>query len=150
MELEIKNISDLRTRIAYLELKKKEDEIYLAQRYHSVKDKFTKPFKFIKDSFESLNLFSGNANPAKSDIVTQLGRILFPLILNKTVLRNKGFVFKTLVSLLSQRTIKPSVFNKEVLSGWIDKVTDLIKSKTTREKRYGKDDYGIPPESETA
>ncbi|MFC5284175.1 hypothetical protein [Pedobacter alpinus] len=150
MDLEIRNIDDLRAKIALLKIKKQEDEIYLNQKYISVKEKLTSPFSFVKNLFISNRSFSQPSSPLKADFVTSLGRILIPLFLNKTILRNRGFLFKTIVSLISQKTINSSVFNKDVLSNWIDKATGFVKSKTKKEKRYGIDDYGIPPESETA
>jgi len=149
METEITNLAQLEARIAFLEVKKAEDEIYFNQKFEAIKEKIQHPFKFIKNAISSF-AFGRNSNMAGADWATNLGRIFFPLLLNKTLLKNKGIIVKTLVSLFSQKAINYSVFNREVLSGWIDKVTDFVKTKTKKEKRYGVDDYGIPPESETA
>lgn len=150
MDFEIKNINDLRAKIALLEVKKREDEIFLNQKYVSIKDKFLNPFSYVKNIFSKSTASASTSSSIKPDLVTYLTRVLLPLILNKTILRNKGIILKTLVSLISQRTITSSVFNKDILSNWIDKATDFVKSKTKKEKKYGYDDYGIPPESETA
>ncbi|HEX7367761.1 MAG TPA: hypothetical protein VF273_11725 [Pelobium sp.] len=148
MEAEITNLSQLRARIAYLKIKKVEDEIYFNQKFESIKEKYTHPFKFAKNLLSSV---LGSKNFAGSaDWVTSLGRIFFPMILNKTLLRNSGGIIKTMVSLVSQKAINYSVFNKEVLAGWVDKITHLVKSKTKKEQKLRFDDYGIPPESETA
>lgn len=150
METQITNIAELKARIAYLELKKVQDELFFDQKIEGFKNKFKHPFTFIKDAFSSL-MFGTKVNAnGGADWATTLGRIFLPLFLNKTLLRNKGTTIKTIVSLFSQKAINSSVFNREVLADWIDKVTDFVKSKTKKEKRYGIDDYGIPPESETA
>ncbi|WP_017257405.1 hypothetical protein [Pedobacter arcticus] len=150
MGTEITNLAQLKARIAFLEIKKIDDEIYFEQKFESIKNKVHHPFKFVKDMVSAI-VFGGNTTGlANADWATSLGRIFFPLFLNKTLLKNSGVIMKTLVSLVSQKAINYSVFNKDVLSGWIDSVTDFVKSKTKKEKRYGIDDYGIPPESETA
>ena len=149
METNITNLAQLEARIAFLKVKKTEDEIYFNQKFEAIKEKVEHPFKFIKNAISSF-VFGGGGNIARADWATNLGRIFFPLLLNKTLLKNKGIIVKTLVSLFSQKAINYSVFNRDVLSSWIDKATDFIKTKTKKEKRYGADDYGIPPESETA
>ncbi len=147
MEIEITNLQELETRIAFLKIKKAEDEIYFHQRYTSIKDKFTHPFSFVKNLF----LGGGQQNSQlKSDWVTSFGRIFLPLFLNKTLLRNRGVLIKTIASLFSQKIVNSNVLNKDILTHWIDNITGFVKSKTKKEKRYGVDDYGIPPESETA
>lgn len=150
METEITNLAQLKARIAFLEVKKIQDEIYFNQKFDAFKNKATHPFKFIKEMVSSLAFGGGKSKMGSADWATSLGRIFFPMLLNKTLLRNSGGIMKTLVSLVSQKAINYSVFNKDVLASWIDKVTDLVKTKTKKEKRYGIDDYGIPPESETA
>lgn len=147
METEITNLQQLDAKIAFLKTKKAVDEIYFHQKFSSIKDKFTHPFKFVKD------LFLGNSKPSdhfRADWVTSFGRIFLPLFLNKTLLRNRGVLVKTIASLFSQKIVNSSVLNKDVLSHWIDNITGFVKSKTKKERRYGVDDYGIPPESETA
>ncbi len=150
METQITNIAELKARIAFLKVKKVEDEIYFEQKIESIKSKFKHPFIFIKDAISSFAFGTKMDVNGRADWATNLGRIFFPLFLNKTLLRNKGAIIKTLVSLFSQKAINSSVFNRDVLASWIDNVTSFVKSKTKKEKRYGADDYGIPPESETA
>lgn len=150
METKITNIAELEARIAYLKVKKVADEIYFEQKIASIKSKFSHPFVFIKDAISSFAFGTKTNTTGRADWATNIGRIFFPLFLNKTLLRNKGAIIKTLVSLFSQKAINPSVFNRDVLASWIDNVTSFIKAKTKKEKMYGSDDYGIPPESETA
>jgi len=150
MEAKITNIAELEARITYLKVKKAADEIYFEQKIASIKNKFTHPFSFIKDTISSFAFGTKTETNGRADWATNLGRIFFPLFLNKTLLKNKGAIVKTLVSLFSQKAINSSVFNRDVLAGWIDNVTSFVKAKTRKEKMYGSDDYGIPPESETA
>lgn len=147
METEITNLYELDARIAILKIKKVEDEIYFNQRYLAVKNKITHPFRFIKNLFLGGEKASGHF---KADWVTTFGRIFLPLFLNKTLLRNRGVLIKTIASLFSQKIVSSDVLNKDILSNWIDNVTSFVRSKTKKDKRYGTDDYGIPPESETA
>lgn len=150
MKTEITDLTQLQARIAYLKLKKLDDELYFDQRYQSIKDKFQSPFRFLTDTVSSFAFGTKVEYGAKADWATNIGRIFFPLLLNKTLLRNKGVIIKTLVSLFSQKAINYSVFNRDVLSNWVDSITSFVKTKTKKEKMYGHDDYGIPPESETA
>ncbi len=150
METEITNLAQLKARIAFLEIKKIDDEIYFDQKFELIKNKIKHPFNFVKDMISSAAFGGKMTGVGKSDWATSIGRIFFPLLLNKTLLKNSGVIMKTLVSFVSQKAINYSLFNKDVLSGWIDNVTNFVKAKTHKEKRYGIDDYGIPPESETA
>lgn len=150
METPITNIAELKARIAYLEIKNVQDELFFDQKIEGLKNKFKHPFIFIKDVVSSFMFGTKLPMDGRADWATSLGRIFLPLFLNKTLLRNSGAIIKTVVSLFSQRAINSSVLNKDVIAGWIDNVTNFVKSKTKKEKRYGVDDYGIPPESETA
>lgn len=152
MNTGISNLAELKARIIHLEIKKVEDEIYFNQKYESIKSKIVHPFKTVKDIVTSLAFGTMSSGNGRADWATNLGRIFFPLLVNKTLFRSSGVIIKTLVSLFSQKAIDSSVFNKNILSHWIDNVTDFVKTKTKpkKEKRYGIDDYGIPPESETA
>lgn len=149
METEITNIQQLRAKIAFLEIKKTEDEFYINHRIASAKAAISKPFTFIKNTFLS-PFFDSTGSHVGADWATRMGRIFLPFLLNSTLLRKRGFLVKSLVSMFSQKVINYSVFNKNILSKWVDEISDFVKSKTKKEKRYGVDNYGIPPESETA
>jgi len=147
MEVEITNLEQLRAKITLLKIRKAEDEIFFHQKYQSIKNKITHPLDFLKE----LVFGNGHANNhQKADWVTSIGRIFLPFFLNKTILRNRGIFVKTIASLFSQKVVSSDILNKNTIAHWIDAVTGFIKTKTKKEKRYGADDYGIPPESETA
>ncbi len=153
MDIQITNVQQLRARIAVLEVRKAEDELYFHQRISSFKEKISKPFRFVKSVFNAVAFgdVSGINLTGRADWATHLGRIILPLVMNRTLLRGKGVWLKAIFSLFSQKAINPAILNKDIVSHWIDNATSFIKSKTKKkEKRYGTDDYGIPPESETA
>jgi hypothetical protein len=154
----IETLDQLRTEIAFLKLKKAEDEIYLNQTFLKVNKAFSGPINFIKGALELLGLKSikgnneTNASPNHTDWVTSLGRIALPFLLNKTILRGRGMFLKTAISLLSQTTINSKNFNKNVLASWIDKATYWINVSINSAKKKSvekENDYGIPPDSET-
>jgi hypothetical protein len=154
MENQIQNLQDLKTRIAFLELKQLNDELVIKQKFHSIKETFTSPLKFLKRIGKMVGITSDNDASShslskKADWVTNFGRVFLPLFLNKTLLRNRGIFVKSLVSILSQRTVNSMSFNKNVLVNWIDKATDFINSTKKKVKPTKDIDYGIPPESET-
>ncbi|RKD18217.1 hypothetical protein BCY91_15535 [Pelobium manganitolerans] len=144
METPITNMQQLQARITLLQLKKVEDEVYFNQKFTAIKEKILAPVNFVK------GLFAHKSLQGHADWATRFGRIFVPMLLNRTILRKQGVVIKAVASLLSQKLVKPSLFNTEVLASWVDKATSFIKRKTKKERRYGADDYGIPPESETA
>lgn len=151
----IENLDQLRTEIAFLRIKKAEEEIYLNQTFLKVNKAFNSPINFIKGALEFLGLRNNKASGNSSnhtDWVTSLGRIALPFLLNKTILRGRGVFLKTIVSLLSQSTINSKNLNKNVLASWIDKVTYWVNVTNHSRKKKAEDkddDYGIPPESET-
>lgn len=155
METQIQNLQDLKTRIAFLELKQLDDELVIKQKFQSIKDTFTSPLKFLKKIGSMVGIFHNNgiitnsSSSKKADWVTNFSRVFIPLFLNKTLLRNRGIIVKSLVSILSQRTVNSMSFNKNVLISWIDKATDFINSTKKKVKPTKDVDYGIPPESET-
>ncbi|OAQ38724.1 hypothetical protein A5893_11785 [Pedobacter psychrophilus] len=155
METQIQNLQDLKTRIAFLELKQLDDELVIKQKFQSIKDTLTSPLKFLKriGSMVGITHNSGAAthstSSTKADWVTNFGRVFLPLLLNKTLLRNRGIIVKSLVSILSQRTVNSMSFNKNVLVNWIDKATGFINSTKKKVKPAKQIDYGIPPGSET-
>lgn len=146
----IKNIADLEIHIRQLEFQKAEHEIYLHQKVESIKESIAAPLKFYN---RIIGMISGKPNDNengvldgdnKPDWINLLARVGIPYALNKLVFRKSGFIIKTLISLFSQGAI--TSVNKNNLAGWVDKVTDFVKSKTKKKPVL---DYGIPPDSET-
>jgi len=66
--------------------------------------------------------------------------------LNKTILKGRGFLVKTLVTIFTQKIINGKMINQEILVKWVDQLTEFINSKTKSSKVK---DYGIPEDSET-
>jgi hypothetical protein len=145
MDYDFKNIDELRNQIVFLKQEKLEQELYFEQKYISVKKVFTSPISFIKDSFN----FSGlrpNQTSFSADYITNIARAFLPIILNKTLLKGRGIFVKTLITFLSQRAINAKIINKDILSHWVDNITEFIGSKSKVSKSK---DYGIPEDSET-
>ncbi len=147
----IKNIDQLRVQIAILKLHKADQENYFNQKITGISKIFNSPINFLKGTLSFLGLRGGKAsNINEADWATNLARLAFPFLLNKTILSGSGFFFKGIVSFLSQNTINAKTFNKGVLANWVDKLVDWVDSTTKKRKsRKEEIDYGISPESET-
>nr|MBC7611876.1 hypothetical protein [Pseudopedobacter sp.] len=146
----IENLEQLRSEIAILKLKKAEDEIYFNQSFQKVKNVVETPIRWFNNVLSFLGLNSeSEEGKIKADWITSVGRVALPFLLNKTVLRGRGFFVRALVSLISQKSISSKNFNKNVLSHWIDNLTEWIESSVKDKKKSKNIDYGIPPESET-
>src|SRR6476659_168156 len=106
MKTKIENIEQLRAEIAILKLKRAEDEIYFNQSYQKAKNIAEMPARWFNNALSFLGLNSdGDKTKVKADWITSLGRIALPFLLNKTILRGRGLLFKGLISLISQKTI---------------------------------------------
>ncbi|MBD3750063.1 MAG: hypothetical protein IE931_11270 [Sphingobacteriales bacterium] len=147
MKAKIENIDQLRAEIRTLKIKCAEDEIYFNQGFLKFKKIIEAPTKFFNSILNLFGLADEDENNKHSDWVTSLGRIALPFLLNTTLLRGRGFITKAIVSLLSQRTVNAKNFNKDVLTSWVDTLTNWINNSTKKSKK--KIDYGIPPDSET-
>ncbi|MBU2046953.1 MAG: hypothetical protein KJ712_09515, partial [Bacteroidetes bacterium] len=146
----IENLEQLRSEIAILKLKKAEDEIYFNQSFQKVKNVVETPTRWFNNVLSFLGLNSeSEKGKVKADWITSVGRIALPFLLNKTVLRGRGFFVRALVALISQKSINSKNFNKNVLSHWVDNLTEWIESSVKDKKKSKNIDYGIPPESET-
>lgn len=156
MSSHIQNIEDLRAEIKLLKLQKAEYELYFSQKRESIKQTFSSPFAFFRNiksligggSF-SKNL-SDNGASHQSDWFTNMARIVIPFFLNRTILRGRGVLVKSLLGLISQKAITGDTFNKDKIANWIDKATNWINSTIKKPKKKKQPvDYGIPPDSET-
>lgn len=151
----IESIDQLRSEIAFLKIKRAEEEIYLNQTFLKVNKAFSGPINFIRGALEFLGLKDNKiVNPSNIEVdwVTSLGRIVIPFLLNNTLLKGKGVLLKTIVSLLSQSTINSKNLNKSVLANWIDKIAYWVNVSINSAKKKPQEkenDYGISPESET-
>jgi len=148
----IENLDHLRVRIAILKLHRAEQEIYLNQTVSKVSRALNSPLSFIKGLISFLGFGGGkkSSDSEESDWVTNLARIALPFILNKTLLSGRGFIFKWIVSFISQNTINAKNFNQGILSNWVDKLVNWVESSSKKRKQQKETDYGIPPDSETS
>ena len=149
MKGRIENIDQLRAEIRTLKIKCAEDEIYFNQGFQKFKKIIEAPTKFFNSILSFLRLSSDDENNKHSDWITSLGRITLPFLLNRTLLRGRGFFTKAIISLLSQKTINAKNFNKDVLVSWIDELTHWINGSIKKSKKKKEIDYGIPPDSES-
>jgi hypothetical protein len=145
MDYNFNSIEDLRAQITIIEQDKLEQELYFEQKLSAIKKGFTNPFGFITNLFKQTDL-NPNQTKFSADYITNIAKAFLPIILNKTILRGSGFFVKTLATIFSHKAINAKVINKDILSHWIDNITEFLssKSKTSKSK-----DYGIPEDSET-
>ena len=144
----------------------------MKDQYTLLKDKVESPMRFVNNLTAHVpgvnmvkGLFSGIGSSAsspadKADWFSKALRVGLPFILNRTLLRNAGWLKKALVLLASESTV--GQLNKNNVGSLFAKVTDFIKPKKdkkkhknieplVKEKPFVQDtnQYGIPPDSET-
>ncbi len=168
MNVKINNIAELKAEIARLSQLKAEQEAYLSSQYMLLRKKIEAPARIlgmltssipgvdmVKGLFSSV--LSKNKAAGKSDWLTNVLRVGLPLVLNKTLLRNVGWLKKSLVLLVSERAA--GQVNQEKIGSILSKLTDLIRPKKKKKKHNDLQplddahqdtlDFGIPPDSET-
>ncbi len=145
----IENIEQLRAEIQLLKQKRAEQELYFIHKKESLKEALNSPFTFIK----KMGLFFGVTKSKNAvigaDWTTALARFVVPFILNKTILRGRGAILKSLFMLVSQKAINPSVINQNKIAGVVGKVSDFVNALLQKNRKRKNVDYGIPPDSET-
>lgn len=148
MERAFTSLAELRTEIDLLKIKQFHQEELLKDKLSDPSEIFHTVSSFFKKKPSANKSFlQGLLN---QDIVTNLARVLLPIVLNTTLFKKSGFITKTLVTFLSQKAAK------KVDTGAITGLTDKIKQwfvhkKEERDIRKAQrtPDYGIPPDSET-
>ena len=145
MGYDFKNLDELRARILLLKQDRLDHELYFEQKFVSIKNAFNSPINYIKNSFNFSSL-KPNQSSFSTDYITNLAKAFLPILLNKTIFKNQGILIKTIVTLFSSKAISAKIINKDILSHWIDKLTDFIDPKS---KNPNVKDYGIPEDSET-
>lgn len=152
-KIKVHNLDQLQLRIAQLKIEKAEQEIYFNQKWIKTQNMISSPINFIKGILSTIGLRGGNRNNTvhtSADWATNLARVSLPFLLNRTILRGRGFIFKTLVTLISQNTINAKRFNKDKLAGWVDNITEWVEGFSSKKTKRRKEvDYGIPEDSET-
>lgn len=174
MKTKITNAEELKQEITRLSRLRKEQAFYLEDQYGLLKNKVETPIRFInnfsshvpgvgivKGLFSSINAgVSGKTATEKNDWMSKAIRVGLPFILNRTLLRNAGWLKKALVLLASEGAA--GQINQNNVSSLFSKVTDFIRPKKSkkkhndvkplvkeREKEQDTYHFGIPPDSET-
>lgn len=150
-ENKIKNLDDLRLEIYRLKALAREQEMYLNDQYTLFNERIEAPIRFVKSAISwipGVDLAKGLFAKSKGneDWVTKAFRIGLPVIMNRFFLRNSGFVKRAVATLFSQQVA--GNMTQDRLSTLIGKITNFIKPKG-RKKTKAREDYGIPPDSET-
>ncbi|QBR10835.1 hypothetical protein [Sphingobacterium sp. CZ-2] len=139
----VNNIDDLNAEIARLKRLKIEQEDFLKNQYSLLKHKIETPARIanmlmnrvpgvstIKGLVQGIGEVTNKSN--KSDWLTKTLQLGLPLVLNKTLLKNAGWIKKGLVLLASETAAKN--VNQDNVSSWIGKITDMIKPKKKKKK----------------
>ncbi|MFD1771376.1 hypothetical protein [Sphingobacterium suaedae] len=139
----INNLQDLKSEIARINLRKREQEAYLSDQFGLLKHKIEAPARFIRNLTASIPGAGmvrgvvtgiGKATQGKdADWLTNVLQIGAPLVLNSTLLRNAGWVKKALVLLASETAI--GQVNQNKISSILSKITDFIKPKKKKKKK---------------
>ncbi len=151
MKKSINNLDELKWEIARLTGLKHEQEAYLNNQYSLLKDKVDKPaavvgtllsnipgFQFIKGLFSGPSTSKSTLGAKEgNDWMTKVISIGLPILLNRTFLKNSGWIKKSLVVLLSQTAA--SQVTQENVSNVLSKITNFIKPKVKRDKRKNTD-----------
>jgi len=148
----INNIEELRAEISRLEILQNEQESYLNDQLELLQKKAESPIRFFNKITSWIPKGNPNENSenhlhnSEADWVTNSFRIGLPFLFNKVLFRKAGFIKKALLLLASQKAA--GVINQDLITGFIDKVSSLIRP--AKKRKVEKDrDYGIPPDSET-
>lgn len=169
MKRQIHNIEDLKLEITRLNQLKNEQESYLTDQFHLLKKKVEAPARImgaitssipgvdlVKGLFSSMGTGEKSTSGSKKDWLTRTVQLALPMVLNRTFLRNSGWLKKALV-LLASETAAGQVTQDKVGSA-ISKIADFVRPKRKKKKHKAvppldEDEdafnFGIPPDSET-
>jgi hypothetical protein len=170
MKVNINNSEELKCELVRLSRLRREQELYLGDQYKLLKNKVQTPSRVvgaIASSIPGVDLVKGlfssfgkDKNEAafsngKSDWLTKITQLALPLVLNRTLLKNSGWLKKSLVLLASEGTV--GQINKDNVSSFVGKIADYIRPKKSKKKHKNikpideQDpvNFGIPPDSET-
>lgn len=170
MKVNINNSEELKNELVRLSRLRREQEIYLGDQYKILKNKVQTPSRIIgavassvpgvslvKGLFSSFGKSNSNVDVSygKSDWLTKITQLALPLVLNRTLLKNSGWLKKSLVLLASEGAA--GQLNKDKVNSIFGKVADFIRPKKSKKKHKNikpieeQDtvNFGIPPDSET-
>lgn len=167
MSTKINNIVELKAEIARLKLLKVEQEAYLSDQYVLLRKKVDIPSRVlgtIASSIPGVDMVKGLFSAAvpskqsdKTDWLSNTLRLGLPLVLNRTLLRNTGWLKKGLLLFASERAANE--INQDRVGSAISKVADFIRPKKKNKKHRDVASFeaeqeevsmGIPPNSETS
>lgn len=144
MRTKVTNFDELSSEIARLKVQKKEQEAFLLNQYELLKHKVETPVRIanmilnrvpgvstIKGLVSGIGQVTNKNN--KADWLTKTLQLGLPLVLNRTLLKNAGWLKKGLV-LLGSETVASNV-NQSKVTAVIDKLTSLIKPKKKKKKK---------------
>lgn len=150
----IRNKQDLKREVQKLNQVKRQQEEFLMDQYHLLKQKVNAPLRFANkfmdfvpgaDFAKGLFSFKDYKNIEQDkDWLSKGFRIILPFFLNKTILRKSGWLKKALVFIASDGVI--GQLNKDKAANILDKVTSFISPK--KKKKRKKDTSPIPRYSE--
>lgn len=168
MRANINNSEELKNEIVRLCRLRKEQESYLNDQYKLLKNKAQAPSRFlgavastipgvnlVTGLFSSMGSKSNGKVDNKADWLTRATQFALPLVLNRTLLKNSGWLKKSLVLLASEGAV--GQINKDKISNFVGRVADYIRPKKSK-KKHNKikaideeenDNFGIPADSET-
>jgi len=144
MRTNVTNFDELSAEIARLKVQKKEQEAFLLNQYDLLKHKVEAPARIANMIFNRVpgistvkGLISGigqvtNKNN-KADWLTKTLQLGLPLVLNRTLLKNAGWLKKGLV-LLGSETVASQV-NQTKITSVIDRLASFIKPKKKKKKK---------------
>lgn len=142
MSTKISNIVELKAEIARLKLLKAEQEAYLSDQYGLLREKVKMPSRVIGTIVSSIpgldmvkSLFSAaipSIKSGKPDWLTNGLRLGLPLVLNRTLLRNAGWLKKAILLLASERAA--GEINQDRVGSVISKVARFIRPKKKSKK----------------
>ncbi|MGN0004239.1 MAG: hypothetical protein ACI35V_12480 [Sphingobacterium composti] len=170
MKVNINNSEELKNELVRLSRLRLEQELYLGDQYKLLKNKVQTPSRIvgavasnlpgvslIKGLFSSFGKDKGHSDfsDGKSDWLTKITQLALPLVLNRTLLKNSGWLKKSLVLLASEGAV--GQLNKDKVNSFVGKIADYIRPKKSKKKHKNikpieeQDNlnFGIPPDSET-
>ena len=142
MERSFNTLAELRSEIAVLRARRDLQEAAIQEKFDGAGATFKTVLSLFKSTTGKKSFLEDFIS---QDVITNISRVVLPVLLNGSIFRNSGFFTKTLVTMFSQKAAKK--INMDALTEFVDKIKEMFKSRRTHEKA-GKD-YGIPPDSET-
>lgn len=138
----INSIGDLRSEIIRLQADVEERETLIQQDFNEIAEQIRAPFQFVKKIGSWFGGTGTGHDETSADWFTMVAKLGFPYLMNKIFFKRSGIIMKALVALASQKAAEG--LNFSTVSSWIEQLNSWIKK-----RREAKNDYGIPPDSET-